>query len=100
MIQSHPKVLEVAVVPTPDHTWGERPKAFVVLKKEVTEHGQFGPGEIEEEIIKYCRLHLAGFKIPARIQLEHELPKTATGKIRKNVLRDQEWAAVGGRKIN
>ncbi|KAI9023982.1 AMP-dependent synthetase and ligase [Hyaloraphidium curvatum] len=100
VIASHPKVLEVAVVPTPDDTWGERPKAFVVLKQEAIEHEQFAPGEIEFELIQHCRKHLAGFKIPARIQLEMELPKTATGKIRKNVLRDREWQAVGGRRIN
>lgn len=99
-IMHHPKVLECAVVPTPDDVWGERPKAFVVLKKEVMEHGGFGPGEIEEDIIKFCRSHLAGFKVPARVQLEVELPKTATGKIRKNVLRDREWQSVGGRRIN
>ncbi|KXS09379.1 AMP-dependent synthetase and ligase [Gonapodya prolifera JEL478] len=94
------KVLEVAVVPTPDDMWGERPKAYVVLKKEFTEHESFEPGELEQEIIQHCRQHLAGFKVPAVIQLELDLPKTSTGKIQKFVLREREWQGRGGRRIN
>ncbi|KAJ3335183.1 hypothetical protein HDU93_006239, partial [Gonapodya sp. JEL0774] len=79
-IARHPKVLEVAVVATPDDTWGERPKAFVVLKKEVVEHGGYEPGEIESDILRHCRVFLGGYKCPARVQLEMELPKTGSGK--------------------
>ncbi|KXS14928.1 acetyl-CoA synthetase-like protein [Gonapodya prolifera JEL478] len=92
VIASHPKVLEVAVVATPDDTWGERPKAFVVLKKEVMEHGGYEPGEIENDIIRHCRSLLAGYKCPARVQLEMELPKTGSGKIQKFILREREFA--------
>lgn len=78
----------------------ERPVAYIVLKKDVVEHGGFGPGEVEDEIIKFCKTRIAGFKVPARVQLEIELPKTATGKIRKNVLREREWSKISGRRTN
>jgi fatty-acyl-CoA synthase len=75
----HPAVLEAAVVGVPHEKWGEAPKAFVVLQPtaKVTE------GELRE----YCRGCLAGFKIPQEFALVTELPKTATGKIQKFVLR-------------
>ena len=63
-----------------DDKWGETPCAFVVLKS---------IGLInEQEVIKFCRTKLAGFKIPRNIVFS-ELPKTSTGKIRKSVLREQ-----------
>ncbi|KAJ3315364.1 hypothetical protein HDU93_004648 [Gonapodya sp. JEL0774] len=99
VVASHPKVLEVAVVATPDDTWGERPKAYVVLKKEVMEHGGYEPGEIESDIIRHCRTLLAGYKCPARVQLEMELPKTGSGKIQKFILREREFAHLK-KKIN
>jgi fatty-acyl-CoA synthase len=75
----HPAVLEAAVVGVPHEKWGEAPKAFVVLQPtaKVTE------GELRE----YCRGCLAGFKVPQEFALVTELPKTATGKIQKFVLR-------------
>ena len=73
-------VLEAAVVARPDEQWGETPCAFVTLK----------PGSLisEGELITFCREHLAGFKVPKTIIFQ-ELPKTSTGKIRKNILREQ-----------
>lgn len=81
-ISEHPAVLEVAVVATPDEKWGERPKAFVELK----------PGEdaSEEDLISFCREHLAKFKCPAHVEF-CELPRTSTGKVQKFVLREKEW---------
>jgi len=77
----HPKVMEAAVVARPDEKWGETPCAFVVLK----------PGAAEvtvEEILAWCRDHLARFKVPRTVVFE-ELPKTSTGKIQKYVLRQR-----------
>jgi fatty-acyl-CoA synthase len=83
-IDRHPAVLECAVVAVPDEKWGERPKAFVVLKrgKEATEH----------ELIEFCKERIARFKAPDAIEFMDELPKTSTGKVQKFVLREKEWA--------
>ena len=77
----HPKVMEAAVVARPDAKWGESPCAFVTLKP--------GAGEATaDDIIAYCREHLAHFKVP-RTVVFGELPKTSTGKIQKFVLRER-----------
>ena len=75
----HPAVQEAAVVGIPHEKWGETPLAFVVLK----------PGAMtdEETLRGFCRGHLAHFKVPHGFQFIDELPKTATGKIQKFVLR-------------
>jgi fatty-acyl-CoA synthase len=88
-IDSYPGVLEVAVVSHPDAKWGERPKAFVVLK----------PGEAPtaEQIIAHVRTQIAHYKAPDLIEFVESLPKTATGKIRKVELRDAEWAGHDSR---
>ncbi len=82
-IVRHPAVLECAVVAIPDDRWGERPKAFVTLKP--------GQTATEQEIVDFCREHLAHFKCPSAVQFG-ELPKTSTGKVQKVVLREKEWA--------
>jgi len=81
-ICAHPAVLECAVVAIPD-TWGERPKAFVTLAPGATAD--------EREIIDFCRAHLAHFKAPVAVDFG-PLPKTSTGKVQKNKLREHEWA--------
>jgi fatty-acyl-CoA synthase len=75
----HPSVLEVAVVGMPHEKWGESPHAFVVLR----------PGETltEQELRQYARGTLAHFKVPTAFTFVDALPKTATGKIQKYVLR-------------
>lgn len=83
VVAQHPAVLECAVVAVPDELWGERPKAFVTLKSD--------QNPTEQEIIAYCRQHLAAFKCPVAVTFG-ELPKTSTGKIQKYVLRDREWS--------
>jgi fatty-acyl-CoA synthase len=82
-IDSHPAVLESAVIPIPDEKWGEVPKAFVTLKP--------GMSLTAEELIEYVRGRIARYKVPRAIEFG-ELPKTTTGKIQKFVLRDKEWA--------
>jgi fatty-acyl-CoA synthase len=75
-----PKVLEAAVVAKTDEKWGETPCAFVTLKS--------GASATPEEIVAYCREHLAGFKVPKTVVFG-DLPKTSTGKIQKYTLRDR-----------
>jgi fatty-acyl-CoA synthase len=75
----HPAVLEAAVVGVPDDTWGEAPRAFVVLKSGTACH--------EDELREFARGRLAHFKVPRSFTFVNELPKTATGKIQKFVLR-------------
>lgn len=82
-IARHPAVLEAAVVAIPDEKWGERPKAFVTLKK--------GQQATERDIIDFCKEKIARYKAPAAVEFT-ELPKTSTGKVQKFVLRDKEWA--------
>lgn len=89
-IVKHPAVLECAVIAIPDEKWGERPKAFVTLKR--------GMYATEKEIIEFCRTKIAHFKCPAAVEFS-ELPKTSTGKIQKYVLRAREWAGKE-KKIN
>ncbi len=74
----HPAVLEAAVVAMPDEKWGEAPKAYVGLKE--------GRTATAEELIEFCRARLAHFKCPKLVEFAI-LPRTATGKIRKNELR-------------
>ncbi|HSP62381.1 MAG TPA: long-chain-fatty-acid--CoA ligase [Pyrinomonadaceae bacterium] len=75
----HPSVQEVAIVGLPDERWGEAPHAFVVLKSEA-----IAP---EDELREFARANLAHFKAPHTVTFVDELPKTATGKIQKYVLR-------------
>ncbi len=79
MLLRHPAVQEAAVVGLPDERWGEAPHAFVVLKA--------GQSTTEEELRTFVRDHMAHFKVPKSFMFVDELPKTATGKIQKYVLR-------------
>jgi len=82
----HPAVHEAAVVGLPDEKWGEAPHAFVVLKP--------GAQVTAEELRRFAREHLAHFKAPQDVTFVRELPKTATGKIQKYVLRGGRGAVV------
>jgi acyl-CoA synthetase (AMP-forming)/AMP-acid ligase II len=75
----HPSVQEAAIVGLPHEKWGEAPFAFVVLRS--------GTTATEDEIIAFARDRLAHFKAPHGVTFVEELPKTATGKIQKFVLR-------------
>ena len=83
-LMSHPAVLEAAVIGVPDDKWGERPKAFVVFRA--------AHSATQEELIAHVRTKIARYKAPREIDITLELPKTATGKIQKFVLREPEWA--------
>lgn len=87
VLYQHPAILTAAVVAKPDPRWQEVPCAFIELKA--------GKEATAEEIIEYCKQHLARFKVPKDVVIT-EIPKTSTGKLQKFVLR--EWAqkrAVG-----
>jgi len=80
MLYKHTAVGEAAVVAMPDEKWGEVPCAFVELKADVEAS--------EDELIEFCGNNMARFKRPKKVVFG-ELPKTATGKIQKNLLRDK-----------
>ena len=75
----HPAVQEAAVVGMPHQKWGESPHAFVILRA--------GASATEDELKKHVRDSLAHFKTPQWVSFVEELPKTATGKVQKFVLR-------------
>ena len=81
VLYRHPAVLEAAVVARPDNHWGETPCAFVNLKPNAA-----AATATADDIIKFCREKLAGFKCPKTV-IFGELPKTSTGKIQKFQLR-------------
>jgi fatty-acyl-CoA synthase len=78
-LYKHPAVAAVAVVAKPDEKWGETPCAFVELKS--------GASATAEELIAWCRSHLAAYKCPRHVVFA-EIPKTSTGKLQKFKLRD------------
>ncbi|MDB4941457.1 MAG: AMP-dependent synthetase and ligase [Labilithrix sp.] len=79
VLLEHPAVQEAAVVGMPSEKWGETPHAFVVLKA--------GASVVDGELRQFIRARLAHFKTPTAFHLVPELPKTATGKVQKFVLR-------------
>jgi len=83
VIVTHPKVKEVAVIGVPDEKWGEAVKAVVVPQK--------GVQVTEQEIIDYCREHMASFKKPKTVDVVEDLPRNPYGKILKTVLREPFW---------
>jgi len=86
-IFTHPAVLECVVVAAPDPEWGEVPAAIVVLK---TNHSL-----TDEALLGFLRTRLSRFKLPRIIEFsDTPLPKTGTGKIRKNELRERFWAGT------
>ncbi len=78
-LYKHPAVQVAAVVARPDEKWGETPCAFIELRP--------GASASADELIEWCRQHLARFKVPRHIVFA-EVPKTSTGKIQKFRLRD------------
>jgi fatty-acyl-CoA synthase len=79
----HPDVIDAAVVARPDEKWGETPCAFVTLRE--------GATVTAEELVQHCRGEIAGYKLPKTI-IFGPLPKTSTGKVQKNVLRERARA--------
>ncbi|KAJ3166025.1 hypothetical protein HDU88_003568 [Geranomyces variabilis] len=85
MLVQHPDILEAGVVAVPDSHWGERPKAYITLK-------EGGKPVVGADVIEWAKNHssISKFMVPREVVIVDELPKTSTGKIKKNVLR--EWA--------
>jgi len=81
LLHTHPKIFDAGIVGVPDEKWGEVGKAFIVLK----------PGEAMDngEVFEFLKGKVAKYKIPKYVELIEELPKTASGKIQKFVLK--EW---------
>ncbi len=86
VIYAHPNIKEAAVIAAPDRKGlrGEIPKAFIVLKD--------GAQMTAHDLIEFCHKKLAGFKVPREIEFCESLPKTASGKIQKRVLKEKEWS--------
>jgi fatty-acyl-CoA synthase len=80
ILYKHPAILEAAVVARPDEKWGETPCAFVTLRD--------GASASAEDLIAFCRRHLAAFKTPKTVVFG-QLPKTSTGKVQKFILRQK-----------
>lgn len=90
-LYQHPAVAEVAVIGVPDKKWGETIKAVVVCK--------LGSTPDEADIISFCRARMAHFKCPTSVDFRGGLPRTATGKLQKFLIRQEYWAGYD-RSVN
>ena len=86
MLFLHPAVHDVAVVGVPEPRWGESVKAVVVLRP--------GATATAGELVSFCRGHLGGFKVPRSVDFVDALPRNASGKVLKRLLREPYWAGV------
>jgi acyl-CoA synthetase (AMP-forming)/AMP-acid ligase II len=89
VILKHPAVFEVAVIGVPDEKWGEAVKAMVALKT--------GQKATEEEIIQFCKDHLASYKKPKSVEFIEAVPKNPYGKVLKRELRERYWTGESRR---
>lgn len=83
VILADPRVAEVAVVGLPHNKWIEAVTAFIVPKE--------GVSLSEEDVIALCKVELGRFEIPKRVVMVDQLPKTTTGKLQKNIVKQQYW---------
>lgn len=90
MLVQHPDILEAGVVAVPNDHWGEVPKAYVTVKEGKNIRG--------EDVISWAKhqSNISKFMVPKEVEVVKELPKTSTGKIKKNDLR--EWAKKGAKR--
>jgi long-chain acyl-CoA synthetase len=85
----HPMVKEAVVAGVPDSYRGETVKGYVVLKD--------GASLSADELIRFCRIHLAAFKVPTSIEFRDDLPKSMIGKVLRRVLVEEEAAKAAGK---
>ncbi|XP_010524572.1 PREDICTED: acetate/butyrate--CoA ligase AAE7, peroxisomal [Tarenaya hassleriana] len=85
VVYNHPAVLEVSVVARPDERWQESPCAFVTLKSGYEKQDE---KRLSEDIMRFCREKLPAYWVPKSVVFG-PLPKTATGKIQKHILRSK-----------
>jgi acyl-CoA synthetase (AMP-forming)/AMP-acid ligase II len=83
-IREFPKVEDVAVIGVPDETWGEEPRAVVILKKGIPKSKA-----VEDELMEYCRQNLASYKRPRTVVFVDELPRNPMGKLIKREIREK-----------
>ena len=83
MMLSHPKIKDLVIVGIPDEIRGEAPKAFIELKE--------GESATEEEIRAYCKEKMAPYKVPVSVEFLDEVPRSASGKALRRLLKDKEW---------
>jgi len=90
-LYQHPDVMEACVISVPDDTWGESVKAVVALRP-----GRQGTAE---DLIAHCRARIADYKSPRTIDFVTELPKNASGKLARKLVREPYWQGVS-RRVN
>ena len=83
MMLAHPKIKDLVIVGIPDDIKGEAPKAFIQLKE--------GEPCTEEDIRGFCRERMAPYKVPVAVAFLDEIPRSASGKALRRLLRDREW---------
>ena len=83
MMLEHPKIKDLVIVGIPDELKGEAPKAFIQLKE--------GEEATEEEIKEFCKSRMAPYKVPVAVEFVEEIPRSASGKALRRLLRDKEW---------
>jgi long-chain acyl-CoA synthetase len=83
MMLAHSKIKDLVIVGIPDELKGEAPKAFIVLREDET--------ATEAEIRAYCKAKMAPYKVPVAVEFIEEVPRAASGKALRRLLRDKEW---------